>query len=116
MSLNNLHHKPIIPRKDAIETNFRKWMFWDVDMEKLSIKDDKFFIIDRVLSGCMENPIYLDQLDKIFSRRDIINVAKSSRSIRGNESIRFIASRYRMNPKSFKQYIHSLQTKKQEGS
>lgn len=108
MSLNILHHKPIVPRKSDIKSNFQKWMFWDVDMGKLSVKEDKFFIIDRVLSGSMENPKYLQQLDKMFSRQDIINVAKSSRSIRGNESIRFIANRYGMDPKSFKQYIPNI--------
>lgn len=108
MRLNFLHHKAIVPRKNDLRSNFQKWMFWDVDMEKLSIKDDKFFIIDRVLSGNMENAIYLDRLERIYSIRDIKNVAISSRSIRGNEAIRFIAKRYGMNPKSFRQYIPNL--------
>ena len=108
MSLNDLHPNSKKIKKNDLRSNFRKAMFWDVEMDKLSIKHDKFFIIDRVLSRSMKNSIYLDRLEKFYSIKDIKEVAKSSRSIRGNESIRFIANRYAMNPKSFKQYIPNL--------
>ena len=108
MKPNIVHHIPIVPRKIDIKSNFQRWMFWDVDMGQLSIKKDKAFIIDRVLSGSMENAKYLERLDKIYSKKDIINVAKSSNSIRGNESIKFIANRYGMNPKAFKQFIANI--------
>lgn len=108
MEINHLHHNSVVPEKKDLKSNFRKAMFWDVEMDKLSIKRDKFFIIDRVLSTSMKNSIYLDRLEKFYSIRDIKKVARSSRSIRGNESIRFIANRYAMNPKSFKQYIPNL--------
>lgn len=108
MRLNILHHHPVVLRKNDLRSNFRKAMFWDVDMNKLSIKADKFFIIDRVLSQNMQNPIYLQRLEKMFSKQDIKKVAKYSRSIRGNESIRFLANRYGMDPKSFRQYIPNL--------
>lgn len=108
MKVRGLHHKPIVPRKNGLGSSFRKAMFWDVDMDKLSIKYDKSFIIDRVLSESMRNSIYLDRLEKFYSISDIKKVAKSSRSIRGNEAIRFIANRYGMDPKSFKQYIPNL--------
>lgn len=102
------HHQPIVPRKNAIKASFRKAMFWDIDMDKLSMKVDKAFIIDRVLSRNMENPIYLERLENLYSIKDIRRVAKSSMSIRGNESIRFIAKRYGLDPNSFKQYIPNL--------
>ena len=108
MKLNFSHHKPIVPGKNDLKDNFRKWMFWDVNMDKLSISHDKFFIVDRVLSGSMENPIYLERLERIFSKQEIIKAAKSSNSIRGNEAIRFIAKRYGISPNSFKQYIPNL--------
>lgn len=50
MDLNDLHHKSIVLRKNDLRSNFRKAMFWDVEMDRLSIQHDKFFIIDRVLS------------------------------------------------------------------
>ena len=56
----------------------------------------------------MKNSIYLDRLEKCYSIKDIKEMAKSSTSIRGNESIRFIANQYAMIPKSFKQYIPNL--------
>lgn len=83
-------------------------MFWDVDMDKLSVKHDKNFIIDRVLSESMRNSIYLDRLEKFYSISDIKKAAKASRSIRGNEAIKFIAHRYGMKPESFKEYIPNL--------
>jgi len=108
MSNNVVHHKSIVPRKNVLRANFRKAIFWDIDMNKLSQKADKAFIIDRVLSRNMENPIYLERLEKLYQIKDIKKIAKSSRSIRGNEAIRFIAKRYGMDPNSFKNYIPNL--------
>lgn len=108
MRNNVLHHKSIVPRKNVLRANFRKAIFWDVDMDKLSKKADKVFIIDRVLSRNMENPVYLERLEKLYQIKDIKKIAKSSRSIRGNEAIRFIAKRYGMDPNSFKNYIPNL--------
>ncbi|MEC3881802.1 DUF6922 domain-containing protein [Parapedobacter sp. 10938] len=84
---------------------FRRAMFWDVDVDSLSAKKDRDFIIERVLAGSMRNPKYLENLEQLYPVRIIKRVAKGSKAIRGNDSIRFIADRYHMDPESFNQFI-----------
>src|SRR5690554_1900727 len=108
MKLEFLHRKSILPKSSVLSAMFRKAMFWDVDMDNLSIKKDKGFIIERVLAGSMKNPQYLENLEKLYPVSDIKHVARNSRNLRGNDSIRFIAKRYHLNPQSFKQYIPGI--------
>lgn len=98
------HRRPALSGERDLSV-FRRAMFWDVNMDNLSVKRDKAFIIERVLSGSMKNPKYLDHLEKLYSIQDIKKVASSSNQLRGNDSIAFIADRYHMDVNSFKQFI-----------
>ena len=106
--LQAIHEKSTLQKYPRLESLFRKAMFWDVHVDKLSIKKDKEFIIDRVLAGSMLNPRYLENLEKLYPVDLIKRVAIESNSIRGNEIIRFIANRYGMAPESFRLFIPGI--------
>lgn len=89
---------------------FRKSIFWDVDMDRLSVKKDRKFIIERVLSRNMHDLQNLINLESLYSRDQIKEVALGSREIIGNDSIHFIAKRYRLNPKAFPKYISNMES------
>ncbi|GAB1858226.1 hypothetical protein MHTCC0001_30630 [Flavobacteriaceae bacterium MHTCC 0001] len=84
-------------------------MFWDVNMDKLSLEYDKDFIIQRVLGRFMDNDNYLDILESIYALDEIKSFALSSDEIFGNEIIEHLANRYHLNPFDFKKYIDFAQ-------
>ena len=79
-------------------------VFWDIDPSKLDVKNDKAFIIERVLSQNMGNQDYFKKLDELYSRKEIIRLAKKSNQIRGNNSIRAIAEYYNIDPFQLKNF------------
>jgi len=83
---------------------FPKVMFWDVDMDKLSIKYDDDFIIIRVLAYHMNDIKHLESLEKLYSIPKIKHYAISG-SIFGNNVIEFVAKRYDLNPSDFRKWI-----------
>ena len=66
---------------------FPKPNFWDVPIEKLDWEADWSFIIERVLDRNLSRIHLLEQLDQIYPKSLISQVAKESRTIRGNENI-----------------------------
>jgi len=54
-----------VPR-EKLSDLFRKYMFWDVDMDKLDVKRDYGFIIPRVLNRFMDQVEFLENLEKIY--------------------------------------------------
>lgn len=55
----------------------KKTLFWDVDMRKLSVEKDWYFIIERIFEfGDMNDYLWLQSA---FSREQINTVVKSSR-------------------------------------
>lgn len=91
-----------------LKNHFPGPVFWDVDPNLLDIKKDKDFIIERVLSRNMGNPIYLEKLEAIYSKKEIMKYALSSDQIRGNNAIRLIAKRYGLNPSNIKNFNPSF--------
>lgn len=87
---------------------FPREMFWDMNMDDLSLEKDSDFIIQRVLSRSMHNSEYLVKLEKLYSNSEISAIALQSSEIRGNEDIEFIAERYQLKPEQFKKYISNL--------
>jgi hypothetical protein len=83
-------------------------MFWDVEIDNLSLEKDSRFIIQRVLSRSMNNSEYFEKLEKLYSNKRIKSIAIQSPEIIGNEDIEFIASRYHLNPERFKKYIPNI--------
>ncbi len=86
---------------------FPNWMFWEYDVSKLSFKEDKKLIIERVLNhSTLENlPQNIAILERLYNKKYITKVAVNSKSIYGNENIEFIALRYNVSPKKFYRYI-----------
>lgn len=80
-------------------------IFWDVKMDDLSIKRDRDFIIQRILSRHMNK---IENLEKLYSKKIIKSYAKNSSEIFGNENIEFVASRYGLNPMGFKKYLPNI--------
>ena len=91
-----------------LKNHFPGPVFWDVDPNLLDIKNDKDFIIERVLSRNMGNPLYLEKLEDLYSKKEIIKYALSSNQIRGNNAIRLIAQRYGLNPNNIKNFNPSF--------
>lgn len=101
--INNIPSKKL----DRIKLSgiFPAVMFWDVNMEKLSVKKDKNFIISRVLARFMNNDDYLKKLESIYSISEIKRIAMKSNEIFGNEIIEHLSKRYKLSPYDFKKYI-----------
>ena len=83
-------------------------VFWDIDPSKLDVKNDKSFIIERVLSQNMGNQECFKKLDELYSKGEIIKYAKRSNQIRGNNSIRAIADYYHIDPSQLKNFNPSF--------
>lgn len=82
-------------------------MFWDVDRQHLSITKDAKFIISRVLNWSIGDQEPFDIIEKMYPVELIRKAAVASSSLYGNESIRDVANRYNLDPRSFKHYICS---------
>ena len=102
--VNNISDKNRLVSK-KLSHLFPAVMFWDVDMDMLSLNRDKDFIIPRVLGRFMDNDKYLDNLEAIYPIDEIKNFAINSNEIFGNEIIERLAKRYHLNPFDFKKYI-----------
>lgn len=89
---------------------FPKYVFWDCDVDKLSLKNwqDRSFIIQRVLkmSGCKGR--FLSELEKIFSAEEIKYYAQDSMEIMGNELIENLCNHYNMQASHFPYYISDI--------
>lgn len=83
---------------------FPKWMFWDVDIDKIDIDKDVDFIIDRVLNWFMDDVNYLETLDLIYPL-DVIKHYAVNMDVRGNEKIEFLCKRYNLKSSEFKYYL-----------
>ena len=91
-----------------LKNHFPGPVFWDVDPDSLDVKLDKYFIIDRVLARNMGNAKYLEQLEELYSKKEIVERALLSSQIRGNNTIRLIANRYGINPNKIKNFNPSF--------
>lgn len=94
---------------NSLSDLFPRAIFWDVNIDNLSLSKDKNFIIQRVLSRHMNKNEYLENLEKLYSKNLIKSSAKDSSEIFGNENIEFIANRYGLRPNVFKKYIPNLE-------
>lgn len=106
--LQAIYRKLVPDKQPALESLFTKDVFWDVPMDRLSIKKDKVFIIERVLARSILNPEQLEKLEKLYPVDLIKRVAIESNSIRGNDTIRFISGRYGLAPESFRLFIPGI--------
>ncbi|MBW6483111.1 MAG: hypothetical protein K0B10_08615 [Vicingaceae bacterium] len=90
---------------------FPKYVFWDCDVDKLSLKNwqDRSFIIQRVLKMAdVDFKVLVNKLELIFSIEEIKYYANESMEIIGNELIEKLCNRYKMKPSQFPYYKSNL--------
>lgn len=97
--------KPI--KSCKVSDFFPRRMFWEYNVDGLSLQKDKDFIIERVLNRSLlpelEQNICL--LENLYSKEYVLALALHCTEIYGNEAIEIIANHYQLNPKKFHQYI-----------
>jgi len=78
----------------------QKKVFWDMDMNKLSIKKDKEIIIPRMLLATNEKTFKKDiaSVEKIYSANEIYSVLKNTKERISNMVCRMVADRYKKPP------------------
>mgnify|MGYP006436342517 CR=1 FL=1 len=83
-----------------IAKKFPKHLFWDMDANRLSVKEDKAIIIPRALFATthanFENDIL--RLEEIYSKNEIIDVLRSTKELISNEICVLVAKRYNAKP------------------
>lgn len=83
-----------------IAKKFPKHLFWDMDANRLSVKDDKAIIIPRALFATTQSTFENDilRLEEIYSKKDIINVLRNTKELISNEICVLVARRYNAKP------------------
>ena len=79
-------------------------LFWDIDVNKLSIKGDKNTIIPRMLFSTTKDSFETEItiLEKMYSTDEIIESLTHTKERISNEVCRLVADRYTIKP--FKRY------------
>lgn len=90
--------------KNTILSFFPNHLFWDIDVNKLSIKRDKDIIIPRMLFSTTKESFELEIsiLEKIYSKDDIIESLMKTKERISNEVCGLVADKYAIKP--FKRY------------
>lgn len=85
-------------RKVDISRIFPKFLFWDVEYEKLDLKKDKDLIIPRALYATTGITFEEDisKLEKLYSKAQIVKQLKQTKERISNEVCRMVADRYRI--------------------
>lgn len=73
-----------------------KHVFWDMDINKLSIKRDKMIIIPRMLLATNEDTFDKDieAVETLYSSRDIYETLKQTKERISNNVCRKVSERY----------------------
>lgn len=73
-----------------------KQVFWDMDINKLSVKKDKEIIIPRMLLATTEETFDEDisTVEKLYTANDIFTVLKNTKERISNQICRMVAARY----------------------
>ena len=103
MEKRSVHIDLSIKGDKSIEGIFEKGLFWDVDPNRIFLKKNAGFIIDRVLRWS-NIPGTLDKLEEIYPIGKIKRHARAHRDIRSNEVFDILSSRYNIPKKDFLYY------------
>jgi hypothetical protein len=89
---------------DNIAAIFPKELFWDVNVSRLDIKEDKDLIIPRALYATTENTFSEDisRLERLYKRSEIVEELKSTKERISNKVCTMVAQRYHV--KHFSRY------------
>ena len=90
--------------KNTILSFLPTHLFWDIDVDKLSIKRDKDIIIPRMLFSTTKESFEseISILEKIYSKDDIIESLMQTKERISNEVCSLVADKYAIKP--FKRY------------
>ena len=79
-----------------IATIFPKYLFWDMDYNKLDLKKDKDIIIPRALYATTPETFNddIEKLESLYTHRQIIKVLKATKELITNEVCKLVALRY----------------------
>lgn len=85
-----------MPTRDNITTIFPKYLFWDMDYSKLSLKKDKDIIIPRALFASTRETFVSDieRLENFYSTNEILDTLKSTKERISNNVCELVAQRY----------------------
>ena len=83
-----------------IAKEFPKHLFWDMDASRLSLQKDKTIIIPRALFATTQDSFEKDiqRLEKLYSKKDIINILRNTKELISNEICVLVARRYNTKP------------------
>jgi hypothetical protein len=89
---------------DNIAAIFPKELFWDVNVSRLDIQEDKDLIIPRALYATTENTFSEDisRLERFYKRSEIVEELKSTKERISNKVCTMVAQRYHV--KHFSRY------------
>ncbi len=83
-----------------------KHLFWDVDVNNLSIQNDKYLIIPRMLMATTENTFLHDIqiVEDVYDPKEIYAVLKNTKERISNQVCKKVALRY--HKKKFLRYSY----------
>lgn len=83
-----------------IAKQFPKHLFWDMDASRLSLQKDKAIIIPRALYATTHDSFEKDiqRIEELYSKKDILNILKSTKELISNEVCTLVAKRYKVRP------------------
>lgn len=83
-------------RRDNIAAIFPKYLFWDMDYSKLSLKRDKDIIIPRALFASTRDTFVTDieRLENLYPTDEILSTLKSTKERISNNVCDLVAKRY----------------------
>lgn len=79
-----------------IATIFPKYLFWDMDLNTLSLSRDKDIIIPRALFATTQETFSTDiaRLEQFYSKTQILKYLKTTKERISNEVCALVAMRY----------------------
>jgi len=83
-----------------------KHLFWDVDVNNLSIENDKELIIPRMLMATTENSFVhdIEIIEDVYAPKEIYAVLKNTKERISNQVCKKVAQRY--HKKAFLRYSY----------
>ncbi|MBJ7880967.1 DUF6922 domain-containing protein [Gelidibacter salicanalis] len=86
--------------KIDISKVFPKYVFWDMDSSKLSLKRDKVIIIPRALYATTKDSFLKDikLLEEYYSKNEIVEILKDTKENISNEVCELVSNRYGTKP------------------
>jgi hypothetical protein len=89
-----------LQRRIDISKVFPKYVFWDMDSSKLSLKRDMDIIIPRALYATDKDsfPKDIKVLEEYYSKREILTVLKHTKENISNQVCALVSKRYDTKP------------------